>query len=62
MNPWYRQLVSSKEFKNGLKKASCFDLTMAKVSLGIELRRGEKVKSKIAAIKKEIERRKNINV
>ncbi|MBV4431512.1 hypothetical protein KM803_09205 [Clostridium tyrobutyricum] len=55
---WSKEALNSKEFKTGLKKASEFDLTMAKVSLGIELKRGEKVKSKIAAVEKEIERRK----
>lgn len=55
---WSKEALNSKEFKTGLKRASEFDLTMAKVCLGIELKRGEKVKSKIAAVEKEIERRK----
>jgi len=58
MEPWYRKPLNSLEFKKGLKEAEPFALTMAKVALGIEFKRGEKVESKVTAIKKEIERRK----
>lgn len=61
MNPWYRESANSKEFKNGLKNAAPFALTMAKVALGIESKKGEKVRSKFEAVSKEIERRKKFD-
>lgn len=58
MNYWCRENINTKEFKTGLKEAEAFDLTMAKISLGIELNKGKKVRSKFEAVQKEIERRK----
>lgn len=61
MSPWYRESANSKEFKNGLKNAALIALTMAKVFLGIESKKGKKVRSKFEAISKEIERRKKFD-
>lgn len=58
MNPWYRESINSRKFKTGLEEAAPFALTMARVALGVELKKGDKVKSKFDAISREIERRK----
>jgi hypothetical protein len=58
VNLWYRESISSRKFKTGLKEAAPFALTMARVALGVELKKGDKVKSKLDAISKEIERRR----
>lgn len=58
MNPWYREPLNSRKFKTSLKEAVPFALTMAKVALGVEFKKGQKVKSKITAVEKEIERRR----
>ncbi len=56
--PWYRQSISSKEFKAGLKEAPLFQLKNLLGVFAKEEREGQKVKSRLAAVKEEVERRK----
>ena len=55
---WYRQSVDGKEFKTGLKETKLFRLYMLLASLVKEQKEGQKVEDRIAAVKKEIDRRK----
>ncbi|MCH3962661.1 MAG: hypothetical protein LKE46_00065 [Clostridium sp.] len=55
---WYRQPIQSKEFKEGLKQEKLFRLYMLLASLIKEEREGQKVKSRINAVRREIGRRK----
>lgn len=55
---WYRWPIDSKEFREGLRQASDFSLTMAKTSLGIELKKTGQGRGKLNEVKKEIKRRK----
>jgi len=55
---WYRQPLQSKEFKEGLKQEKLFRLYMLLASLIKEEGEGQKLKTKINAVKKEIGRRK----
>lgn len=56
--PWYRQSVESKEFRKGLNETKLSRLYMLLASLTKEEREGQKVSTRIAAVKGEIERRK----
>lgn len=55
---WYRQPIQSREFKEGLKQERLFRLYMLLASLIKEEGEGQKVKSKINTVRKEIGRRK----
>lgn len=55
---WYRQPVDSKEFTTGLKETKLFRLYMLLASLVKEQKEGQKVGIRVAAVKKEIDRRK----
>ncbi|AZV58856.1 hypothetical protein [Clostridium sp. AWRP] len=55
---WYRQPVNSSEFKAGLKETKLFRLYMLLASLTKEEREGQKVSTRIAVVRREIERRK----
>lgn len=56
---WYRQQVSSKEFKTGLKGAPLWELRNLRATFGLEQRKGQKVKNRLVSVKQELERRKN---
>ncbi|OAA93041.1 hypothetical protein [Clostridium coskatii] len=56
--PWYRQPVEGKEFRKGLKETKIFRLYMLLASLTKEEREGQKVSTRIAVVRREIERRK----
>lgn len=56
--PWYRQSISSEGFKTGLKEASLFQIRNLLGVFGKEQREGQKVESRLAAVKEEVERRR----
>lgn len=60
--PWYRQSISSKEFKTGLKEAPLFQIKNLLGVFGKEEKEGQKVKSRLEAVKEEIQRRKEMKV
>jgi hypothetical protein len=55
---WYRQPIQSKEFKEGLKEERLFRLYMVLASLIKEENEGQKVRTRINAVRREIGRRK----
>ena len=55
---WYRQPTQSREFKEGLKQEKLFRLYMLLASLIKEEKEGQKVRTRINAVRKEIGRRK----
>jgi hypothetical protein len=57
MQGWYRLPADDVNFKSALKEVSIFNLKMALMVLEKEQREGEKHKTRITAIKREIERR-----
>lgn len=59
MTPWYRESISSRKFKTGLKEAPLGQLKNLKVTFALEERQGQKVSTRFDAISREIERRKN---
>lgn len=56
---WYRQPIQSREFKEGLKQEKLFRLYMLLASLIKEEGEGQKVTTRINAVRREIGRRKN---
>lgn len=54
---WFRLPADDGNFKSELGQASLFSLRMALVVLGKEQQEGQKHKTRIAAIKKEIKKR-----
>lgn len=58
MTPWYRESISIRKFKAGLKEAPLGQLKNLKVTFALEQRQGQKVSTRFAAVSKEIERRK----
>lgn len=57
MQGWYRLPADDVNFKSALQEASMFNLKMALLVLEKEQREGQKHKTRIKAIKREIERR-----
>lgn len=54
---WFRLPADDVNFKSSLGQASLFNLRMALAVLGKEQQEGQKHKTRIAAIKKEIKKR-----
>lgn len=55
---WYRRPIQSKEFKEGLKLERLFRLYMVLASFIKEEKEGQKVRTRINAVRREIGRRK----
>lgn len=54
---WFRLPADDENFKSNLKTASVFQLKMALTALGKEQKEGQKYKTRITAIRKEIQKR-----
>lgn len=54
---WFRLPADDENFKSNLKIASMFQLKMALIVLGKEQKEGQKHKTRIIAIRKEIQKR-----
>lgn len=54
---WFRLPADDENFKSTLRTASLFQLKMALIVLGKEQKEGQKHKTRITAIRKEIQKR-----
>ena len=54
---WFRLPADDENFKSALKTASVFELKMALTVLGKEQKEGQKHKTRITAIRKEMQKR-----
>lgn len=55
---WYRQPIQNRKFKEGLKQERLFRLYMVLASFVKEEGEGQKVRTRVNAVRKEIGRRK----